>query len=77
MYSCYTTSTTQEALDTLMNKFPLCRLAITSTSVKSTPPPSSLATQDIPLPDAATTTTCGDGWIEDYGREGYAEEEEE
>jgi hypothetical protein len=63
MHSCYTTSTAQEALDASMIKYPPCQLAITSTSMKSTPPPDGLATQDIPLPDApATTPVEMEGW---------------
>jgi hypothetical protein len=55
MHSYHATSTTQEALDVLMIKHPPYQLMITSTSAKPTPPPHSLATQDIPLPDAPTT----------------------
>jgi hypothetical protein len=63
MHSCHATSTAQEALDALRIKFPPRRLAITSTSVKPTPPPGSPATQDTPLPDAPTTTPVEtEGW---------------
>jgi hypothetical protein len=63
MHSRHTTSATQEALDALRIKFPPRRLAITSTSVKPTPPPGSPATQDTPRPDAPTTAPVEtDGW---------------
>jgi chromosome segregation ATPase len=63
MHSCHAISTTQEALDALMIKYPLCQLAIDSTSAKPTPPPGSSATQDTPLPKAPTTAPAEtEGW---------------
>jgi hypothetical protein len=38
-----------------MIKYPACQHAIGLTSTKSTPPPSGLATQDIPPTDTTTT----------------------
>jgi hypothetical protein len=63
MYSHYATSTTQEALDALMIKYPPHQLMIASTSAIPTPPPSSPAIQDIPLPNApATAPMESEGW---------------
>jgi hypothetical protein len=63
MHSRHATSAAQEALDALMIKYPPRQLVITSTSVKSTPPPDGLATQDTPLPDApATAPVETEGW---------------
>jgi hypothetical protein len=63
MHSCHATSATQEALDALMIKYPLCQLETTSTSAKPPPPPDSLATQDTPLPDTPTTAPLvTEGW---------------
>jgi hypothetical protein len=56
MYSQYATSATQDALDALMCKYPLCPLVITSTEVMTDPLPHSNAAQDTTLPDAPTTT---------------------
>jgi hypothetical protein len=46
-----------------MIKYPLHQLATATTSTKPTPPPSGLATQDIPPTDAATTALVEtEGW---------------
>jgi hypothetical protein len=63
MHSCHATSAAQEALDALIIKYPPRQLAIASTSAKPMPPPDGPATQDIPLPDAATTAPVEmEGW---------------
>jgi hypothetical protein len=63
MHSCHATSAAQEALDTLMTKYPPRQLAITSTSVNATPPPAGQETQDTPLPNAPMTAPMEtDGW---------------
>jgi hypothetical protein len=63
MHSRYATSAAQEALDAVVIKYLPRQLAITSTSVKSTPPPDGPATQDTPLPDAPTTAPVEtEGW---------------
>jgi hypothetical protein len=63
MHSHDATSTTQEALDALMIKYPPRQLTITSTPAKTTPPPGGPATQDTPLPDAAATAPVEtEGW---------------
>jgi hypothetical protein len=59
MHSRHATSAAQEALHALRMKFPPRRLTIVSTSTKPTPPPSGLATQDTPLPNAPTTARVG------------------
>jgi hypothetical protein len=62
-HSRHATSAAQEALDVLMIKYPLCQLAIDSTSAKPTPPPGGSATQDTPLPDApATAPVATEDW---------------
>jgi hypothetical protein len=63
MHSCHTTTTTQEALDSLMIKYPPHQLATATTSVTPTPPPDGPTTQDTPLPDApATALVEKEGW---------------
>jgi hypothetical protein len=57
MHSQYVTTTTQDALDTLMRKYPPCPLMITSTKVMTDPFPDSNAAQDTTLPDTPTTKT--------------------
>jgi hypothetical protein len=58
------TSTTQDALDTLMCKYPPHPLMITSTKTMTDPLPDSNAAQDTTLPNAPTTTALveKDGW---------------
>jgi hypothetical protein len=63
MHSRHATSTTEQALDTLMIKYPLHQLANASTSAKPAPSPASPETQDTPLPDAPTTAPVEtEGW---------------
>jgi regulator of replication initiation timing len=64
MHSQHATTTTQDALDTLMCKYPPRSLAITSTTATTDPLPHSNAVQDTTLPDAPTTTAPveKDGW---------------
>jgi hypothetical protein len=64
MHSQHTTSTTQDALDALMRKYPPCPLAISSTEATTDPLPDSNAVQDTTLPDAPTMTAPAenDGW---------------
>jgi hypothetical protein len=63
MHSRHATSAAQEALDALIIKYPPRQPVIASTSAMPTPPPSGLATQDTPLPDAhATAPAETDGW---------------
>jgi hypothetical protein len=64
MYSQHATSTTQDALDALMHKYPPRPLAITSTEATTDPLPDSNAVKDTMLPDAPTTTAPveKDGW---------------
>jgi hypothetical protein len=64
MHSQHVTSAAQDALDTLMRKYPPRPLAITSTESTTDPLPDSNAVQDTTLPDAPTTTAPveKDGW---------------
>jgi hypothetical protein len=64
MHWQHATSATQDALDTLMRKYPPCPLAITSTEATTDPLPDGNAIQDTTLPDAPTTTAPAekDGW---------------
>jgi hypothetical protein len=64
MHSQHATSTAQDALDTLMRKYPPCPLVITSTEALTDPLPDSNAVQDTTLPDTPTTTALveKDGW---------------
>jgi regulator of replication initiation timing len=64
MHSQHATSAAQDALDTLMHKYPPRPLAITSTEATTDPLPDSNAVQDTTLPDAPTTTAPAekDGW---------------
>jgi hypothetical protein len=63
MHSRYATSATQETLDALRIKYPLCQLTTASTSVKPTPPPRGPATQDTPPTDATTPALPeAEGW---------------
>jgi hypothetical protein len=64
MHSQHVTSTAQDALDTLLTKYPLHPLVITSTEATAIPPPDSPAVQDTTLPNAPTTTAPveNDGW---------------
>jgi hypothetical protein len=64
MHSQHATSTTQDALDALMRKYPPRPLAITSTEAMTDPLPDSNAAQDTNLPDAPTTTAPAEknGW---------------
>jgi hypothetical protein len=64
MHSQHVTSTTQDALDALMRKYPPRPLAITSTEAMTDPLPDSNAAQDTTLPNAPTTTAPAekDGW---------------
>jgi hypothetical protein len=63
MHSKHATSTAQDALDTLMIKYPLHPLMITSTKVTTDPLPDSPAVQDTTLPDAPTTAPAeNEGW---------------
>jgi hypothetical protein len=56
MHSQHATSTTQDALDALIRKYPPYHLTITLTEVTTDPLPDSKAAQDTTLPDAPTTT---------------------
>jgi hypothetical protein len=56
MHSKHVTSTAQDALDTLMTKYPPRPLVITSTEATTDPLPDSPAIQDTTRPDAPTTT---------------------
>jgi hypothetical protein len=73
MHSQHMTSATQDALNTLMRKYPPCPLVITSTEVMSNPLPDSSAAQDTTLPDAPTTTALAvkDGWKTVEGKEAW------
>jgi hypothetical protein len=64
MHSQHATSAAQDALDTLMRKYPPRPLTITSTEATTDPLPDSNAAQDTTLPDAPTTTAPAekDGW---------------
>jgi hypothetical protein len=64
MHSQHATSATQDALDALMCKYPLCPLTITLTKALTDPLPDSNAVQDTTLPDTPTTTAPveKDGW---------------
>jgi hypothetical protein len=64
MHSQYVTSTAQDALHTLLTKYPPCPLTITSTEAITDPLPNSPTVQDTTLPDAPTTTALveKDGW---------------
>jgi hypothetical protein len=64
MHSQYVTSTTQDALDALMHKYPPCPLVITSTEATTNPLPDGNAVHDTTLPNAPTTTAPAekDGW---------------
>jgi uncharacterized protein (DUF4415 family) len=63
MHSCHATTAAQEALDSLIIKYPPRQLATATTSVTPTPPPDGPTTQDTPLPDApATATVQKEGW---------------
>jgi hypothetical protein len=64
IHSQHATTAAQDALDTLMHKYPPRPLAITSTEAMTDPLPDSNAAQDTTLPDAPTTTTLAakDGW---------------
>jgi phosphoribosyl-dephospho-CoA transferase len=64
MHWQYVTSATQDTLDALMRKYPLCPLVITLTKVMTDPLPNSNAVQDTTIPDAPTTTALveKDGW---------------
>jgi hypothetical protein len=64
MQSQYTTSAAQDALNTLMCKYPPCPLTITLTEVITDPLPDSNTIQDTTLPNAPTTTAPveKDGW---------------
>jgi regulator of replication initiation timing len=63
-HSQHATSTTQDALDAVMHKYPPRPLAITSTEATTDPLPNSHAVQDTTLPDTPTTTAPveKDGW---------------
>jgi hypothetical protein len=73
MHSQHATTTTQDALDALMRKYPPRPLAITSTDVMTDPLPDSNAAQDTTLPDAPTTTApvAKDGWQTVEGKEAW------
>jgi hypothetical protein len=64
MHSRHATSTTQDALNALMRKYPPCPLMITLTDTTTDPLPDSNAVQDTTLPEAPTTTAPveKDGW---------------
>jgi hypothetical protein len=64
MHSQHVTSAAQDALDTLLTKYPLRPLAITSTEATTDPLPDSPTAQDTTLPDAPATTAPAekDGW---------------
>jgi hypothetical protein len=64
MHSKHATSTTQDALDALMIKYPARPLVITSTEATTDPLPDSPAVQDTTLPDTPTTNAPEekDGW---------------
>jgi hypothetical protein len=63
MHSQDVTSTAQDALDTLLTKYPLHPLVITSTEVTTDPLPDSHAVQDTTLPNAPTTAPAeNDRW---------------
>jgi hypothetical protein len=64
MHLQHATSTTQDAIDTLMCKYPSCPLMITLTEVTTNPLPDSNTIQDTTLPNAPTTTAPveRDGW---------------
>jgi regulator of replication initiation timing len=63
MHSRHATTAAQEALDSLMIKYPPRQLATATTSTTPTPPPDGSTTQDTPLPDApATAPAEKDGW---------------
>jgi hypothetical protein len=64
MHSQHATSTTQDALDALMCKYPPRPVAITSTEATTDPLPNSDAVQGPTLPDAPTTTAVAEkaGW---------------
>jgi hypothetical protein len=71
MHSQHVTSAAQDALDTLMHKYPPCPLMITSTEAMTNPLPDSNSAQDTTLPDAPTTTApvVKDGWKTIEGKE--------
>jgi hypothetical protein len=56
IHSQHVTSTTEDALDTLMCKYPPCHLTITLTEAMTDPLPDSNAVQDTTLPHTPTTT---------------------
>jgi hypothetical protein len=64
MHLQHVTSAAQDALDTLMCKYPPRPLAITSTEATTDPLPNSTTVQDTTLPGAPTTTAPveNDGW---------------
>jgi hypothetical protein len=63
MHLCYATTTAQEALDSLMIKYPPCQLITATTSATRTPPADGPTTQDTPLLDApATALVEKEGW---------------
>jgi hypothetical protein len=63
MHSCHATTATQEALNSLMIKYPPHQLATATTSATPTPPPDGPTTQDTPLPDTpATAPAEKEGW---------------
>jgi hypothetical protein len=56
MHSKHATSAAQDALDTLIFRYPPGALAITSTEETTNPLPNSTAVQDTTLPDAPAST---------------------
>jgi hypothetical protein len=64
MHSQHATSAAQDALDSLMCKYPPHPVAITSTKVTTDPLPDSNTIKDTTLPDAPTMTALvvKDGW---------------
>jgi hypothetical protein len=73
MHSQHATTAAQDALDTLMRKYPPRPLAITSTEATTDPLPDSNAAQDTTLPDAPTTTApaAKDRWQTVEGKEAW------
>jgi hypothetical protein len=73
MHSQHVTTAAQDALDTLMRKYPPCPLAITSTEATTNPLPDSNAAQDTTPPNAPTTTAPAvkDGWKTVDGKEAW------
>jgi hypothetical protein len=71
MHSQHVTTATQDALDTLMCKYPPYPLEIPPTEAMTNPPPNSNAAQDTTLPDTPTTTApvAKDGWKTMEGKE--------